>query len=263
LNPILPLKAGKIILFKFNSNGTLTKTAANVAMNNGTVASIERGRSIETKELPDGNSQYPMTVRDLKVNDTLKVNMSSFQPALYAMLSGEEIAEETDVTMSLVEVEETIDETDFTVVLNPAYDGEGMLLVAGVDSTPFAKVTETPATGEFSVSADTLTFNSTDAGKGILIAYDYTAAEATSSALPETIKRPALHAIISSEVTDEPDEQNIYRSNTIIDRCKSVGELKPPDKKPDTDGWSYTLQVLKPRGGQAPVKTLIDKAIIA
>jgi hypothetical protein len=104
----------------------------------------------------------------------------------------------------------------------------------------------------------TLTFNSADAGKGLLIAYDYDSAEVMSSSLPITIKRPALHAIVSSEATDET-EVNVYRSNIIIDRCKAVGDLKPPDQKPDAEGWNFTLQVLKPRGGQKPVETRYDK----
>lgn len=261
----MPLWAGKIILFKFNPDGTLTKTTANAAMNNGTVASIERGRSIETKELPDGNSQYPMAVRDIKVNETLKVNMSSFQPTLYGLLSAEEITEEQNATMSLVEVEKAIPEEEpYTVTLDPAYDGKGMLLIVGTDSTPFSKVDPAAGptgAGEFAVSTENpgeLIFNAADAGKSIYISYDYETSEVASSALPETIKRPALHAIISSDVTDE-DEINTYRYNIIIDRCKAVGELKPPDQKPDADGWSFTLQVLKPRGGHKPVETRYDK----
>jgi hypothetical protein len=255
---LLPLKAGKIILFKFNADGTLTKTAANASLNNGTVASIGRGRTFNTKELPDGNSQYPMGVYDIGVNDTIVVNMSSFQPAIYAMLTGEEVKENPSDTMTMVEKEITIpDEAPFTVELDPAYNGTGTILAVGTDSTPYTKTDSAPATGEFSVSGDTLTFNSADAGKGLLITYDYDAST-VSTGLPETVKRPILHAIISTDYQDK-DQLNTYRANIIIDRCKSEGELKPPDQKSDPDGWSFTLRVLKPRGGKRPVDTKYEK----
>jgi len=255
---LVPLKSGKIVLFKFNADGTLTKTAANASLNNGTVTSIGRGRNFNTKELPDGNSQYPMGVYDIGVNDTVIVNMSSFQPALYAMLSGEDVTDNADDTMSMVEQEITIpDTTPFTVTLDPAYDGTGMILTVGIDSTPYTKTASAPATGEFSVSGDVMTFNSADAGKGLFVTYDYDAST-SSAGLPETVKRPILHAIISTDYQDS-GQLATYRANIIVDRCKSTGELKPPDQKVDPDGWSFTLQVMKPRGGKRPVDTKYEK----
>lgn len=259
LPSLLPLKAGKIVLFKFNPDGTLEKTEANASLNNGTVASIGRGRTINTKELPDGNSQYPMGVYDIGVNETVVVNMSSYQPALYAMLSGEETVDNASDTMTMVEQEITIpEEAPYTVTLDPAYNGTGMILAVGVDSTTYSKVAEPPAAaGEFSVSGDVLTFNSADAGRGLFITYDYTAST-SSSGLPETVKRPQLHAIISTDYQDEK-QLNTYRANIIVDRCKATGELAPPEQKTDPDGWSFTLQVLKPRGGRKPVDWKIEK----
>lgn len=258
LPSLLPLKAGKIILFKFNADGTLTKNTANASLNNGTVSSISRGRTINTKELPDGNSQYPMGEYDISVGENITVNMSSFQPALYAMLSGEETTDVANDTMTMVEQEITVpDEAPYTVEIDPAYNGTGILLAVGADSTPFSKADSTPATGEFSVSGDTLTFNSADAGKGLFITYDYDASTSTSG-MPETVKRPVLHAIISTDYQDSAQLSN-YRANIVVDRCKATGELKPPDQKPDPDGWSFTLKVLKPRGGKRPVDWKIQK----
>ncbi len=260
-SPILPLKAGNAIAFAFNDDGTLDRKSADKAVTNpGTVESIGRTNTTETKEYPDGNSRYPMTIRTLKINDRFRVNFSSFQPQLYALVTGESIEEKQNVTMSIVEAKKTIDDTNYTIKLDPPYDGEGMLFVTGVDSTQFTKAETSPqGTGEFSVSADTLTFSSADAGKEVFLSYDYTATEAIESAATTTQKRPEVHLIIGSEVASQPGDKNVYRSNTVIDKCVAVGDVNTPEQKPDTDGWSVEFQVLEPRGGQKPVRTLYDK----
>ena len=53
-SPILPLRAGNVVAFRFNADGTLSKTADMAVTNPGTVSSIERTHSVETKELPTG-----------------------------------------------------------------------------------------------------------------------------------------------------------------------------------------------------------------
>lgn len=259
-SPVLPLKAGNVIAFAFNVDGTLDRKSADKAVTNpGTVESIGRTNTTETKEYPDGNSRYPMTIRTLKSNDRIRINFSSFQPQLYALVTGESIEEKQDVVMSIVEAKKTIGDTDYTIKMDPAYDGEGMLLVTGIDSTQFTKTETTPqSAGEFSVSADILTFSSADAGKEVFLSYDYTATNVIESAATTTQRRPELHLIIGSEVVSQPGDKNVYRSNTIIDKCVAVGDVNTPEQKPDTDGWSVELQVLEPRGGQKPVKTLYD-----
>ena len=261
ISPNLPLRAGTMIAFNFDADGTLSKTVDKAVTNPGTVASIERTHSVETKELPDGNSQYPMTIRDIKTNDRVKINFSSFQPQIYAMFAGETIEEQQDVTMSIIEEKRTIDGDDFTIKLEPSYDDTGMLLVTGIDSTvfEFEKETNPPAAGQFSISADALIFNSADAGKEVFLSYDYTAPNAVVSSASTKPKRPAVHMIIGTEVASQPGDVNIYRSNIVVDKCRAVGDLKPPDQKTDADGWSLEVQVLEPRGGQSPIKTITDQ----
>lgn len=264
MSPILPLKAGRVIAFRFGDDGTLDrKSADKVVTNPGTVESISRTNSVETKEYPDGNSRYPMTIRTLKANDRFRVNFSSFQPELYALVTGESIEKKENVTMSVIEAKKTIDDEKYTIKMNPVYDGEGMFFVTGTDSTQFTKTDSTPGVGEFSVSADTLTFSSADAGKEVFLSYDYTATEAVESAASTTQKRPPLHLIFDSEVAKQPGDVNAYRSNMIIDKCTAVGDINTPEQKPDTDGWSVEFQVLEPRGGQKPVRTLYDQTPIA
>jgi hypothetical protein len=259
----IPLKAGKIALFKFGTDGTLTKNDANACLNNGVVASITHSRTYNTTELPDGNSQFPLGPFDSGVVDEYTVNMSSYQPTLYAVLGGEEITEEdTSDTMTMVEVEKTIDSSAYTVTLDPVYDGTGMVLTRGKDGAPYAKSESAPASGEFMVSGAALLFNSSAAGKEVLVTYDYTTAATVKSALPETIKRPYVHAIFSYEVTDEA-QINTYRENLVIDRCKATGNLNKPPKQDEPAGWSFTLRVGKPRGGYDPVYTKIEKAAVS
>jgi hypothetical protein len=128
-----------------------------------------------------------------------------------------------------------------------------------VRSSPKAETAPTKCTGEFSVSADTLTFSSADAGKEVFLSYDYTATEGGRISGNDNAKRPEVHLILGSEVASQPGDKNVRRSNTVIDKCVAVGDVSTPEQKPDTDGWSVEFQVLEPRGGQKPVRTLYDK----
>lgn len=254
MRPIIYPRAGKIAFVRFGSDGALDLTDPSKFIGaNGTVQMITPSVEIATTDLADGNADFPMGVYDTQKNGTVQVTMSSFQPKLYAALMGTETQEETNQNMWAAEEEHTVpDSGSFTVTLEHEVAAGGTIVVLNNDGSPFVSTDSGPATGQFTVSADTLTFNSTDAGTQVFVTYEHQAATSERIYLPTVGSRPVLHAIISTIATSE-DETQEFDANIIIDKCKATGALSPPPQQREPQPWNFTLRILKPRGGYNPI----------
>jgi hypothetical protein len=254
LRPVIYPRAGKITLVRYGSNGALDLTdPANFIGANGTVQMITPSVEIATTDLADGNSDFPMGVYDTGKNGTLQVTMSSFQQNLYAALMGTEKVDETNQNMWAAEEEKTVpDSTPFTVKLDHEVAAGGTIVVLNNDGSPLVSTDSSPASGEFTVSSDTLTFNSADAGLAVFVTYEHQAATSERIYLPTVGSRPVLHAIISTIATSE-DETQTFDANIIVDKCKATGAMAPPPQQKEPQPWNFTLRILKPRGGYNPI----------
>ncbi len=253
MHPVIHLKSGKLVLIKYNSDGTVTPSASTMIAGNGTVQSIAANVNIATTELADGNSDWPMGVYDTGKNGQITVTMSSFQPELYAALIGAAVEDEVNAGMWSAEEEHSVpSESPYTATLAHAYNGTGTIVIVGEDASPYAKVASNPSTGQFSVSSNTVTFHSADAGKEVLVTYEWDADTAKKISLPTSGSRPVVQAIISTEAVDE-DEISTYDANIIVDKCKASGDVNQPVQQREGQTWSFTLRVLKPRSGYNPV----------
>lgn len=251
-NIIYP-QAGKIILVKYGSDGTLNFNASNIVANTGEVQSIAPGATFNTSELADGNSHFPVGVYDTGIGGQITVTMATFQPALYAALVGGTFEEGIADTLWATDEGFTVpSESPYTVTLTHTPKTKGTLIVLDNASSPFTKSETTPGVGQFSLASNTLKFNSMDAGKEIFVTYEWSATEVSKLALPVSGMRPALHAIISTEATG-PDGIGVVDANIIIDKCKAIGDINQPTQQHEPQNWSFTLRVLKPRAGLKPV----------
>lgn len=240
-------KAGKIALTRY-VNGTLTYTPANMSVRNGTVASIQSAVSYNTTTLPDGNSDWPAGEYDIGADGRITVNFSSYQPEILAFLLGTTVTEIANMDMFSVDEEQTVPSVSpYTVQLRHIPNANMVPILTDDTASPFVKVASAPASGQFSVSGDIVTLNSADAGKNVFSTYIWGAASGKEFGLPKLVSRPALQCIVSGEATSE-DESEIFDANIIVDRCKAVGDINPPEASREPKGWSVTLKVLKPRG---------------
>jgi hypothetical protein len=247
-------KAGKIALTKY-VDGALSHVPANMCIRNGTVESIQENTSYNTTELPDGNSDWPMGEYDIGVTGNITVNLSSYQAELHAFLLGVSVEDLTDANMRVNDAEYVVpDSSPYEVELDHEPNDNMDVIVMDDDSTAFTEVESDPSSEEFSITEDTITFNSADAGKNVFVTYDWTATTAVGVGLPKTSNRPALYAVISGEAASE-DESTLYDTNVIIDKCKATGDINVPQKGREPQGWSFTLKVLKPRGSNDAVDT--------
>jgi len=144
------------------------------------------------------------------------------------------------------------DSSPYTVTLKHTPDASRPIILVDADASAWVKVSSTPAQGQYSISASTVTFNSADAGKTVFITYDYTATNAKSFGLPKEPKRVAYELIITGEATGE-DESTMYEVATIIDKCKVQGTISPPQQGREPQPVSITFNVQRPRGGKRAV----------
>ncbi len=251
-NIIYP-KAGKIILVKYNPDGTLNFNPSNIVANVGEVQSIAASSTFNTSELADGNSLFPVGVYDTGIGGQITVTMATFQPALYAALVGGTFEEGVADTLWTTDEGFTIpSESPYTVTLTHTPKTGGTLIVLDNASSPFTQVGSSPAVGQFSLTSNTLTFNSADAGKEIFVTYEWSATQVSKLSLPVSGMRPALHAIISTEAST-PDKTGVVDVNIIIDKCMATGDINQPTQQREPQNWSFNLRVLKPRAGLRPV----------
>lgn len=261
MKPIIFAKAGKLAIFKYASDGSLSLVAGNLASKAaGAVQAIRPSINIQTSELADGNSDWPVGVYDTGKSGQVEITFSEFQPDVYAALIGS-AALATAANKDLWEIEEEgaiPTNGTYEVTLAETPKTGGTIIVVNNEGSPFTKVASSPAVGEYSVTGNKLTFNSLDAGKEVFVTYEWTATSADSMALPRSGSRPILHAIISGEATDD-DQVTTYRTNIIIDKCKATGDLNPPPRQREVQPWTATLQVLKPRAGKNAVDFVFAK----
>lgn len=251
MRPIIFNKAGDIVLVKYNAAGTLDLTdPSKFVAANGVIESIKPSIETTTSDLPNGNSDWPLGPFDTGRKGSIEVNMSSFQPNLYAALMGVDKASESTQNFWKVNEGGTIPSAAaYTVTLNNAVVVGGVITVVDNTGSPFASVASGPASGQFTVATDTLTFNSVDAGKEIFATYQYATLTSEKLSLPASGTRLALHAIISGQAMSE-DGTATFDFNVTIDKCKATGAIAPPPQQRQPAGWKFDLQVMEPRSGQ-------------
>lgn len=244
--------SGKIGLTKF-VDGALSHTLANMSARNGTVERIQSNVTINTKDMPDGNSKWPMGSYDTGNEGSVVVTMSSYQPKLHAFLMGGTVSTVASRNMRVNDKKIFIpDSSPYTETLNHTPNDNITPIMVDESNTEFTKVDSAPAEGEFSISANEVTFNSADSGSNVFLTYDWTADSAEKLGLSSDT-RPVMHAIISGKAVSE-DKSTEYDSNIIIDKCQSVGEISVPEKGSEPQPWSFTLKVLRPRGDNDAVE---------
>lgn len=251
MKPIIYPEAGKLVLVNYKPDGSLEVGADTLIGAIGTVQSIATSITFNTSELADGNSNWPMGVYDTGQAGQVEVTMSSFQPKLYAALIGSDLTKRaSDVLWAADEGHTIPEESPYRVTL--AHEVNDSIVVLDEEGSPMVSTSSTPAKGSYTVSADTLTFNSADAGRAVFVTYDWTAEDVETLAMPETVRRPAMHAILSGIVTDE-DEVRRYAFEARLDKVKATGDIAPPPQQREPQPWSFTLQILKPRPGRDAV----------
>jgi hypothetical protein len=240
-------KAGRLELIRYKDNKRFLR--------NGVVQSLAAQITNNTVTLADGNSNMDLVFSSGKAAQ-VTVNLNSFQPALYAALVAADFTEGANAAIRKIEEATIPSASPFTVTLAKAPSGTPV--VHNEDDSPFVNVGVSPAVGQFSVSSSTVTFNSMDAGKEVVVAYDVSA-NAKRAQLSADANNDTFHLIVAGETVLKKDEGVTKVDAITFDRVMPTGDIPWPSRQKEPQTWNFTLQVLKPRAGYKVVDYVVEE----
>lgn len=251
MQPIFFNKAGNLLLERY-VDGKPSRKPGDAVFHHGAVVSITPNVTVNTQELPDGNSDWPAAQPVTGREGTIAVELSFMSPELYAFLMGTTVEELTNTTMTVVDHEAIIPEDTLTIELPHEPVANSILIVdyQGVHFEIVDSETEPLNKGQVKVDGNELIFASDDAEKTVYITYDWIALTVKRFGFPKQGTPYAFRATISGEAMGD-DEATVYAANIIVDRTKAVGTINPPPLSKTPAPQTITLQVLKPRGDRA------------
>ena len=238
-------RAGHIELVRYRDSKRFLYT--------GVVQSLAPSITPKTATLPDGNSDWDYEFSTGKEGQVV-VSLNSFVPGLYAALVAANYDEKQNLAIRRIEELTVPAGSPYTVKLAKTPDvSAGIanpLTIVNEDDSPFTKVSMVPTSaGEYSVSADTVTFHSADAKTFLVAAYDYKATTGKQFEMPEKANDDIFRVTIAGEACKKDDEGVVIADSLAFDRMKPTGELAMPPRQKEPQGWNFTMKVLKPRPG--------------
>lgn len=219
----------------------------------GVVQSVDVSLSVKTATLEDGFSDYDLMFSQ-GMDGSITVNLNSFQPKLYAGLSGATFTENSSYAIRHIIESRIPSSAPYTIDVKnegtPATDP--VPVVHDATDSPYVNVSSTPATGQFSVSGSVFTFSSADAGQEVVLAFDVSET-GDKMELPAQSTRSVFQMVLAGEAVLAEDEGTIKHDSMIFDSVAPTGDLKPPTRSKTPGGWSFTMAMQRPRAGQKPV----------
>ena len=219
----------------------------------GVVQSVDVSLNVKTATLEDGFSDYDLMFSQ-GMDGSITVNLNSFQPKLYAGLSGATFTENSSYAIRHIIESRIPSSAPYTIDVKnegtPAIDP--VPVVHDATDSPYVNVSATPATGQFSVSGSVFTFSSADAGQEVVLAFDVSGT-GDKMELPAQSTRSVFQMVLAGEAVLAEDEGTIKHDSMIFDSVAPTGDLKPPTRSKTPGGWSFTMAMQKPRAGRKPV----------
>lgn len=219
----------------------------------GVVQSVDVSLNVKTATLEDGFSDYDLMFSQ-GMDGSITVNLNSFQPKLYAGLSGATFTENSSYAIRHIIESRIPSSAPYTIDVKnegtPATDP--VPVVHDATDSPYVNVSSTPTTGQFSVSGSVFTFSSADAGQEVVLAFDVSET-GDKMELPAQSTRSVFQMVLAGEAVLAEDEGTIKHDAYIFDSVAPTGDLKPPTRSKTPGGWSFTMAMQRPRAGRKPV----------
>ncbi len=221
---------------------------------NGVVNSLGATIGRTTANLNDGNSDWDYVFTTGR-SGQVTVNLNSFQPRLYAALVAADFTDDTSANIRRINEYAIPAASPYTVSLAKT-PVNGTIVVVNQDDSPF---TVGSGAGQYTVNGSDLTFNSADAGKPVVVAYDYNAASASKMQLAAEAGSDIFKVTIAGEAVDKNNESVVKADAIVFDRMMPTGEIPWPSRQKEPQGWQFTLAVLKPRPGYKVVDYIVER----
>ncbi|MDR7856080.1 hypothetical protein [Tissierella sp.] len=226
----LAVNAGRVILTKVDPmTGALSTKPEDKRILTETCDGITRQKTMNTYEIPDGNSNYPAGVYETGVAYTIGINLTTLNSATLAFLQNAKISKAAGKVKEVITTAIPL-EAPYEIELLGTVDGTPTVLDS--ESKPMTKAVapDAPIAGEFDVEVgaadapDKLVFASTDAGKEITIEYVFEADEVEAYDINENHINPTIQIEIIHE-TLAKDKTKRYKNNSTISRAQLTGSI--------------------------------------
>ncbi|GEM_PF-1422118 len=250
IQPIRFQKAGKIMLVGYKCGKPDRSDPSNVIARNGVVQQITPNITINGSNISDGNSLWAAANQDTSIEGSVAVQFAFLPIELYAFIMGDSTEELQSQAFPIIDEEYVIPEVSpYTVKLGQTPIADSIILT-DIDGDVWTKESS-PAKGKYSISGETLSFASADAGTAIFINFDYQT-DVVKFGLPKEPKRKACQLIISGEAAGE--DEKLFNTALIVDKAKVTGAINPPPQGGEPQPVTVTFNVLKPRGQRRAVE---------
>lgn len=226
----LHINAGMVIFTKYDPlTGALSTDPKDKRICTETVDGITRKKTLNTYEIPNGNSNYPAGVYETGVAYNIGINFTTLNSETLAFLQNSEITKGAGQMKELVQTSIPA-VAPFEIVALGKIVGDPTILDS--ESTPFTEALspETPESMEYAVvpgtgdEKDKIVFSAEDAGKPITLEYEFEADEIEAY----DIDKNAINPVVQIEIIHETlsrDKTKRYKNNSIISRAQLTGDI--------------------------------------
>lgn len=226
----LAINAGRVIFTKYDPmTGALSTDPKDKRICTETIDGITRSKSIQTYDIPDGNSNYPAGTYETGMTYAVGINFTTLNTETLAFLQSAIITKAAgtmkEVTQTVIPFEAPYEIAALgTIVGTPTIlDSEGVLFTKAISPA-------TPVTKEYDITVgvdpapDKFIFNAADKGKSITVEYVFESAEVEGYDIEEN----AIHPTVQIEVIHETlsvDKTKKYKNNSIVNKATLTGNI--------------------------------------
>lgn len=225
----LAINSGMVILTKFDPlTGALSKDPKDRRICTETCDGITRKKTLNTYEIPDGNSNYSAGIYETGVAYTIGINFTTLNTETLAFLQNAEIKTGSGTMKELIQ-------TSVPPVAPYEIESYGKIVgdptILDSESKSFTKAEgEELTANQFKVvvdkdqTKDKITFSEADAGKPITLEYVFETSEVESYDIDENHINPAVQIEIIHETLSK-DKTKRYKNNSTISRAQLTGDI--------------------------------------
>lgn len=224
----IKINSGKLKMTKYDPmTGALSTKPEDIRLCTETVQEIQKKKSVDTYELPDGNSDYPMGIYEKGVKYDVSVIMSDMSDETKAFLNNTTLAKGSGTMKDIIETA-VPSVAPYEIALLGKVSGTPIVVDANNEKWSLEETTL--ATKKFKLTPgvdpapDKLTFDASDAGKPIHIEYNFEADSIESY----SEKRTSLLPVILLEIVHETmssDKTKKFKNNTILKKMQYTGSF--------------------------------------
>lgn len=258
---VIKINAGKVKMTKYDPiTGGLSTNPKDIRVCTETVQEIQKRKAVNTYELPDGNSDYPMGIYENGVTYDVSFIFSDMSNETLAFLHNVDvdIAEGSMKDIMVTSVPLT---APYEIPLLGVLADDCVPVVVDVNNEKWEKES-TVGDKAFKIEEgtegkpDKLVFDEENAGTSLHIEYDYVADSIESYAEKSVALLPAVLIEIVHD-TLSSDKTRKYRNNTVLKKMQYTGSFDETFKR-EHSPETLPFTAVRPDGEDVAVNKKVE-----